>query len=415
MAGFVVVASFSSKGGRLSLLMSTRGLEGVEVRNDKFSGVMWTPAGEKVLSSENNLDPPYEGESFILTSEPDLAGKLRGYEDTYECFWGVGVRGVNVSEEGITVAGGATWETGVGVPAGRANVGSGAPTGGEDMDVVAVAKVGCVPNPMVEEDIKLGVVAAKELKRVDGAVAVEVVLNRGVGMVEAEGLNMLGVAVVAVGREKGEAEVEEVPNGFAVVVAVVAGVVPNSVVEGVVVVPPKGFVEAAVLPKGVVPVVAGVEVANVEEKLGVAVPPNGLEVVVPKGLAVGVVPKGLAVVVDWVNPPKVVVGAVVGVVVPKDGVKLGNAEVVVPPKGVGLVVDGVAPKVVPKAGVVVVEVVVAGAPNGLVEGVEGNPNALVVDGVVPNGEAAGVVVPNGDEVAVAPAESAGEELFFFPA
>lgn len=100
------------------------------------------------------------------------------------------------------------------------------------------------------------------------------------------------------------------------------------------------------------------------------------------------------------NPPKVVLGVVVVGAALIDGVKLGNA-VFVPPKGVVVVEAGAAPKVVPKAGVVVV--VVAGAPNGLVDGVVvGNPNVVEVDGVAPNGEVDVVVVPKGDGVAAAP-------------
>lgn len=48
-----------SKGGRFSLLMSTLGFEGVPVRKERFSGVMWTPDGENPLSSVNSLPPPY--------------------------------------------------------------------------------------------------------------------------------------------------------------------------------------------------------------------------------------------------------------------------------------------------------------------------------------------------------------------
>lgn len=61
--------------------MSVRGLEGV-ARNERFSGVMCTPEGENPLSSVKSLPPPYDGESFTLTKDPDLAGKLRGCEDT---------------------------------------------------------------------------------------------------------------------------------------------------------------------------------------------------------------------------------------------------------------------------------------------------------------------------------------------
>ena len=53
------VGGLSSKGGRLSFLMSARGLEGVAERSERFSGVMWMPDGENPLSSEKSLPPPY--------------------------------------------------------------------------------------------------------------------------------------------------------------------------------------------------------------------------------------------------------------------------------------------------------------------------------------------------------------------
>jgi hypothetical protein len=87
----------------------------------------------------------YEGESLILTKDPVLEGKLRGCEDTYECFWGVGVR-IAKEREGISVAVGALGACGGLVEVlGTLNMGSGAPTGGEDMDVVGAEKLGWVP------------------------------------------------------------------------------------------------------------------------------------------------------------------------------------------------------------------------------------------------------------------------------
>lgn len=152
---------------------------------------------------------------------------------------------------------------------------------------------------------------------------------------------------------------------------------------------PKGLAGVAVDPKaGAVDDAAG---AKEEVKLGVVVVPKGLVAVVV------VAPKGLAVVAGWVKPNgEVVVVAVVGAVL-MEGVKLGNAEVVVEGAPNGEVVVAGVVVVVPKAPKVVVGVVVAGAPNGLVvEVVEGNEKGEAVDGAVAPNEVGGAVVePNG--------------------
>ena len=55
------------------------------------------------------------------------------------------MRGVNESDGiGVEICG-----IGLGVPVGRVNIGSGAPTGGEAIDVEGVEKVGCVPSKQV--------------------------------------------------------------------------------------------------------------------------------------------------------------------------------------------------------------------------------------------------------------------------
>jgi hypothetical protein len=57
--------------------MSTRGREGVPVRRERFSGVMCTPEGDEILSSEKRR-PACEGESRMRVLVPDRDGRLRG-------------------------------------------------------------------------------------------------------------------------------------------------------------------------------------------------------------------------------------------------------------------------------------------------------------------------------------------------
>jgi hypothetical protein len=66
------VGGFSSKGGRLSFLMSMRGFEGVDVRRERLSGVICMPEGENPLSSEKSFPPLYLIKVKIALDRPFL-------------------------------------------------------------------------------------------------------------------------------------------------------------------------------------------------------------------------------------------------------------------------------------------------------------------------------------------------------
>lgn len=109
----------------------------------------------------------------MILKDPVLEGRLRGYDETYEFFWGVGVRGVNV-RGGIGVAGGAG--EGALAAEGTENTGRGEATGGELMVVRGVArgaarfgvpKVGVPPKVKLEEG-KVDIVAGAVVVAADG-------------------------------------------------------------------------------------------------------------------------------------------------------------------------------------------------------------------------------------------------------